>query len=206
MGFFTRHRVRTLLLPPGPGLVLVRTWVSRLLIDCLGPLPLQAFSPRLRIRGRGSRGCGCCISVEARWPASVPVPVGAYDRRDHPHSGLDRSISRALGEHGGTTAGIDPYTLHGYLPVYASNSIGTYGGLLAIMSLPFIGNSIELRKYHRVCVAVGITTLLATQYRTGIVAFLVVPFCSPEEAASFLRASSWQSFSACSWLGTRNRR
>ena len=71
------------------------------------------------------------------------------------------------------TPGIDPYTLHGYLPSYASNSVGMYGGLLAITSLPFVIRKNNARRYQFVYFALGLVTLLASQYRTGIVAFVV---------------------------------
>jgi O-antigen ligase len=64
-----------------------------------------------------------------------------------------------------------PYELQGYLPQYSSNTVGLLGGLLALYGLAEAGRT---RRLSTVGLIVGLVTLLASQYRTGIVAFIVV--------------------------------
>jgi len=66
-----------------------------------------------------------------------------------------------------------PYELQGYLPQYSSNSVGTLGGLLGLYGLARPAASRRGRTLPTVALAVGAFTLLAAQYRTGIIAFLV---------------------------------
>lgn len=65
-----------------------------------------------------------------------------------------------------------PYQLTGYLPSYSSNAVGTFGALLAIWGLARTsGNNRVL--LADVTLVFGLVTLLASQYRTGIIGFLV---------------------------------
>jgi O-antigen ligase len=66
-----------------------------------------------------------------------------------------------------------PYELQGYLPQYSSNSVGTLGGLLGLYGLARPSASRRGQIFATVALAVGAFTLLAAQYRTGILAFLV---------------------------------
>jgi len=69
------------------------------------------------------------------------------------------------------TPGVFPRTLHGVFPTLSSNTVGTLGGLLAILAL----SETAYRKHHfpRALVLLGLMTLAAAQYRTGILGFLV---------------------------------
>ncbi len=186
VGFFTRHRVRTLSLPPALGWFCAYLGVATA-SAVASPLPLQAFYRVFEFAVGVLAIVIVALSIEApgrprflfrlaHTTIAALLTVAWIEALVMPRRGWE------------PTGGIDPYTLHGYLPVYASNSIGTYGGLLAIMSLPFIGKQHPTARYQRVCVAVGIITLLATQYRTGIVAFLVVaPSRSSKETAGCAR-------------------
>lgn len=71
------------------------------------------------------------------------------------------------------TPGIFPYTLQGYLPSFSTNGVGTLGGLLAILGLSHDPSRKHGLLLSRVALLAGIVTLLAAQYRTGIIAFLV---------------------------------
>lgn len=66
-----------------------------------------------------------------------------------------------------------PYELQGFLPSFSSNSVGTFGALLAIWGLarPLTGRRGIL--LADLTLVLGLVTLLATQYRTGIVGFLI---------------------------------
>jgi O-antigen ligase len=63
-----------------------------------------------------------------------------------------------------------PYELHGYLPQYSSNTVGLFGGLLALYGLAEAGRT---RRANTLALVGGLATLVASQYRTGIVAFIV---------------------------------
>ncbi len=64
-----------------------------------------------------------------------------------------------------------PYELHGYLPQYSSNTVGLFGGLLALYGLAEAGRT---RRASGLALLAGLVTLVASQYRTGIVAFIAV--------------------------------
>ena len=64
-----------------------------------------------------------------------------------------------------------PYELQGYLPQYSSNTVGLLGGLLALYGLAEAGSS---RRASGLALVAGLVTLVASQYRTGIVAFIAV--------------------------------
>jgi O-antigen ligase len=64
-----------------------------------------------------------------------------------------------------------PYELQGYLPQYSSNTVGLFGGLLALYGLAEAGRT---RRANGLALVAGLATLVASQYRTGIVAFIVV--------------------------------
>ncbi len=66
---------------------------------------------------------------------------------------------------------ISPYVLTGPVPSFASNTIGLFGAVLAIWGLAH-----ARLPGHRLAwfsLAVGLATLAATQYRTGVAAFLI---------------------------------
>jgi O-antigen ligase len=67
-----------------------------------------------------------------------------------------------------------PYELQGYLPQYSSNTVGLFGGLLALYGLAEAGRT---RRANTLALVGGLATLVASQYRTGIVAFIVVGLC-----------------------------
>lgn len=63
------------------------------------------------------------------------------------------------------------YQLVGYVPTFAADTVGTLGGILALWGLA--------RPYGRtrgadLALVAGVATLVASQYRTGIIGFLVV--------------------------------
>jgi O-antigen ligase len=75
------------------------------------------------------------------------------------------------------TAGLDPYTLHGFVPDIPSDTVGTFGGLLAIAALPYKMAKKSYIWLPRISFAVGVATLLAAQYRTGIIGLVfAAPF------------------------------
>jgi exopolysaccharide production protein ExoQ len=67
------------------------------------------------------------------------------------------------------TVSVFPYELQGYLPAYSTNAVGTFGGFLAIWGLVRPGAG---RWSARLALFGGVATLLAAQYRTGIIGFL----------------------------------
>jgi O-antigen ligase len=65
--------------------------------------------------------------------------------------------------------GVVPWALIGAMPSFSSNSLGEYGALLGIWGLASLGT----RRAAAVWATVGgVATLLATQYRTGLIAFV----------------------------------
>jgi O-antigen ligase len=69
------------------------------------------------------------------------------------------------------SASVLPYELQGYLPQYSSNTVGLLGGLLALYGLAKAGAT---RRASSLAFVAGFVTLVASQYRTGIVAFIAV--------------------------------
>jgi O-antigen ligase len=76
------------------------------------------------------------------------------------------------------TLGLLRYTLNGYLPSYSSNTVGVFAGLLALWSLAQLlpGSPRRERRWSILPpwagLILGLVTLVATQYRTGIIGFL----------------------------------
>lgn len=66
-----------------------------------------------------------------------------------------------------------PYQLQGYLPSYSTNAVGTFGALLAIWGVARTGTGRHRVLIANATLALGVLTLLAAQYRTGIIGFLV---------------------------------
>jgi O-antigen ligase len=66
--------------------------------------------------------------------------------------------------------GFGGYVLVGAVPSFSSNTLGEYGAILAIWSVAHLGSSYS-RSLVWTAAAGGTATLLATQYRTGAVAF-----------------------------------
>ena len=66
-----------------------------------------------------------------------------------------------------------PYQLQGFLPSYSSNAVGTFGALLAIWGLARTGTGRHKVLIANATLAFGLVTLLAAQYRTGIIGFMV---------------------------------
>jgi hypothetical protein len=64
-----------------------------------------------------------------------------------------------------------PYELQGYLPQYSSNTVGLFGGLLALYGLAEAGRT---RRASGLALVAGLVTLVASQYRTGIIAFIAI--------------------------------
>jgi O-antigen ligase len=71
------------------------------------------------------------------------------------------------------TVSLVPYELQGYLPQYSSNTVGLFGGLLALYGLAEAGRT---HRASALALLAGVATLIASQYRTGIVAFIAVGF------------------------------
>jgi O-antigen ligase len=66
--------------------------------------------------------------------------------------------------------GVVPWALTGAMPSFSSNSVGEYGAILGIWGISMLDG-------HRRALAIGATfggiaTLLAAQYRTGVIAFV----------------------------------
>ena len=75
------------------------------------------------------------------------------------------------------TPGLAPYTLHGFFPDITSNTVGTLGALLAIAALSATVAKTPYLWFPRISLAAGVATLLASQYRTGVIGFLIAaPF------------------------------
>jgi O-antigen ligase len=76
------------------------------------------------------------------------------------------------------TLGVLPYTLDGYLPSFSSNTVGVFGGLLAIWSLAQLLPGFARNESRWSVLApfaglpLGLVTLVAAQYRTGMIGFL----------------------------------
>jgi O-antigen ligase len=69
--------------------------------------------------------------------------------------------------------GVVSHALIGYFPAFSSNSLGAYGAVLAIWGIAQLDSPHYRPWVVRVAAFGGLLTLLATQYRTGIVAFLL---------------------------------
>jgi len=80
----------------------------------------------------------------------------------------------AMPGHGWETVhGAVPYALVGYLPSFSSNSLGAYAAVLAIWGIAQLGSREYPRAVVRLACVGGVATLLATQYRTGLIGFLL---------------------------------
>jgi O-antigen ligase len=66
--------------------------------------------------------------------------------------------------------GVVPWALTGAMPSFSSNSVGEYGAILGIWGLASIDT--RRRGFAAAAALGGIGTLLAAQYRTGIIAFV----------------------------------
>jgi O-antigen ligase len=66
-----------------------------------------------------------------------------------------------------------PLTLQGTLPRFESNAVGMLGGLLAVWGLGTLVGHRGSSWFPRVALIGGLATLAASQYRTGVVGFLV---------------------------------
>jgi O-antigen ligase len=72
-----------------------------------------------------------------------------------------------------TVNGVVDRALIGYYPSFSSNGLGAYGAVLAIWGIAHLGAG-RYRRWVVVLAAVGgVATLLATQYRTGVIGFLL---------------------------------
>ena len=72
-----------------------------------------------------------------------------------------------------TVNGVVDRALIGYYPSFSSNGLGAYGAVLGIWGIAQLGSP-HYRRWVVVLAAVGgVATLLATQYRTGIIGFLL---------------------------------
>ncbi len=66
--------------------------------------------------------------------------------------------------------GVVPWALIVAMPSFSSNSLGEYGAILAVFGLGSLGTR---RRWVSVAAAsLGFATLIATQYRTGVIAFV----------------------------------
>ena len=64
-----------------------------------------------------------------------------------------------------------PYELQGSFPQYSSNTVGLFAGLIALYGLAEAGRT---RRANNLALIGGLATLVASQYRTGILAFIAV--------------------------------
>jgi O-antigen ligase len=71
-----------------------------------------------------------------------------------------------------TVSVVAPYELQGYLPSYSTNAVGTFGALLAIWGLARPGTARRSGYWATAALIGGLVTLVAAQYRTGIVGFV----------------------------------
>jgi O-antigen ligase len=71
------------------------------------------------------------------------------------------------------TVSVIPYELQGYMPSFASNSVGTFGAILAVAGLGYRAASSSGIWACRLGFVAGSVTVLAAQYRTGIIALLL---------------------------------
>lgn len=69
--------------------------------------------------------------------------------------------------------GVVSHALIGYFPAFSSNSLGAYGAVLAIWGIAQLDSPHYRPCVVRLAASGGLLTVLATQYRTGIVAFLL---------------------------------
>jgi O-antigen ligase len=69
--------------------------------------------------------------------------------------------------------GVVGVALVGAMPSFSSNSLGVYGAVLAIWGIAQLDSTRYPRAVVRAAAAGGLATLLATQYRTGLIGFLL---------------------------------
>jgi O-antigen ligase len=72
-----------------------------------------------------------------------------------------------------TVNGVVDRALIGYFPSFSSNALGVYGAVLGIWGIAHLGSPFYKRWVVSLATVLGITTLLATQYRTGTIGFLL---------------------------------
>jgi O-antigen ligase len=163
-------RVRVPKLPPALALLGCYGMVA-LVAALVSPRPGQALYRAVELvvgvaalvaahgvaRGRGRLFVArLCIGVAAvliaiAWLEAAVVPADAFPR----------------------TPGFFSHTLRGYLPAISSNGIGALGGLVAVWAFAEPPRRGSQQAVRWGLFALGAATLLAAQYRTGIVAFLV---------------------------------
>lgn len=66
-----------------------------------------------------------------------------------------------------------PYELHGVLPLYSSNTVGALGALLGLWGLARTNRGRRGILVSDLALVTGVATLVASQYRTGVVGFLL---------------------------------
>lgn len=80
----------------------------------------------------------------------------------------------AMPSHGWETAsGVLDHALVGYFPSFSSNSLGVYGAVLGIWGIAHLDSPLHRRSVVSLAAIGGVATLLAAQYRTGIIGFLL---------------------------------
>jgi O-antigen ligase len=72
-----------------------------------------------------------------------------------------------------TVSGVADRALIGYYPSFSSNGLGAYGAILGIWGIAQLGSPHYRRWIVALAAVGGVTTLLATQYRTGMIGFLL---------------------------------
>jgi O-antigen ligase len=72
-----------------------------------------------------------------------------------------------------TVNGVVGQALVGAVPSFSSNSLGVYGAVLGIWGIAQLGSSRYPPAVVRLAAFAGVATLLATQYRTGLIGFLL---------------------------------
>jgi O-antigen ligase len=144
---------------------IVTAWISAL----ASPLPLQAMYRAYEL-GIGFLAIAVAFVLlgDRAGPAIVRIVMGAI--------GAIVAIiwiealvfpSRAWSP----TVSVFPYELQGYLPSYSTNAVGTFGGFLAVWGLARPDTNRSSAKIANLALVGGLATLLAAQYRTGIIGF-----------------------------------
>ncbi len=76
-----------------------------------------------------------------------------------------------------------PYTLQGYFPQFSSNAIGLLAALVGVWGLAQLSTGPAPRWAASAALIAGVATLLASQYRTGVIGFLLAGIAIMAERA-----------------------
>lgn len=163
-----RHQLRA---PLPVAVVLLMPYVGCAVISAVGsPLPLFGLDRAVEL----SVGLGAIIAVatadRAEWRKALDLMLAAFGGICL-LAWLEAIATPTRGWE--VVNGVVSHALIGYFPAFSSNSLGAYGAVLAIWAIAQVDSPHHRPWVVRLAAFGGLLTLLATQYRTGIVAFLL---------------------------------